>query len=98
MSFKVVGNVLEMDGIVRDAEICSGAPRVAGCSIPVGVLAGRFWAGESVKEISKDYAVTVSQVETAIRFELIRSGKRLSWKSQYAMRAAPKPEADGGGK
>lgn len=40
--------------------------------IPTEILASRFLAGDSIAALMADYDITNEQVETALRYELVR--------------------------
>jgi uncharacterized protein (DUF433 family) len=51
----------------RRNDISFGAVVVRGTGIRVEILAGRFAAGESIRELADDYALAPETVEAAIR-------------------------------
>jgi uncharacterized protein (DUF433 family) len=53
--------------------VAFGKPVIAGTGIPTSVIAQRFYAGESVDELSADYGVSTDDVEEAVRSEGILS-------------------------
>ena len=52
-----------------DPLVSFGRPTLAGTGITTNVIAGRFVAGESAKELAKDYDITETQVEEAVNYE-----------------------------
>ncbi len=52
-----------------DPTIKFGRPCVANTSIPTGIIADRFSAGEGINELADDLRLSLSQIEEAIRFE-----------------------------
>jgi uncharacterized protein (DUF433 family) len=52
-----------------DPLVSFGRPTLAGTGISTNVIAGRFNAGESAKELAKDYDITEAQIEEAISYE-----------------------------
>lgn len=46
-----------------------GKPVIAGTGISTSIIAERFYAGESVKELSLDYRVSSEDIEEAVRAE-----------------------------
>ena len=58
--------------IEMDPRIAFGRPVLVGKGVPTAVLADRFKAGDSLKELSKDYETSTEEVEEAIRCELDR--------------------------
>ncbi len=79
MSFDVSDNhasenatrVLELSpkNISIDPLVSFGRPTLAGTGIATNVIAGRFNAGESAKELAKDYDITEAQVGEAVSYE-----------------------------
>lgn len=59
-------------GIARDSEINFDQPRLKESNVGTSVIARRFMAGESVAILAEDYGVPMSEIETALRFELTR--------------------------
>ncbi len=59
----------ENKSVVIDPYISFGNPVIAGTGIPTSIIAGRFNAGESVTELSKDYGRETFEIEEAIRYE-----------------------------
>lgn len=60
----------EPKNIVIDPRIAFGRPVVAGTGICTAVIAERYKAGESVKDLASDYNRTFDEIEEAIRCEL----------------------------
>ncbi len=58
--------------VVVDPRIAFGRPVLVGRSVPTAVLADRFKAGETLKELAKDYETSPTAIEEAIRCELDR--------------------------
>lgn len=58
--------------VVVDPRIAFGRPVLVGRSVPTAVLADRFKAGESLKELARDYETSPAEIEEAIRCELDR--------------------------
>ena len=56
--------------IVIDPRIAFGRAVIAGSGIPTSVIAERFKAGETVKELAEDYRRPEVEVEEAVRCEL----------------------------
>jgi uncharacterized protein (DUF433 family) len=54
-----------------------GRPTVAGTNIHTEAIADLFFAGESVEELARDYALETSFIEAAVRYE----GSRLAGKA-----------------
>ena len=63
--------VLELSpkNISIDPLVSFGRPTLAGTGIATNVIAGRFNAGESAKELAKDYDITEAQVGEAVSYE-----------------------------
>lgn len=60
---------LEPRLVVIDPLVSFGKPVLAGTGIPTSIIAERFYAGESVRELAKDYGRQESEIEEAIRYE-----------------------------
>ncbi len=62
----------------QDVEItpsrCFGKPVLTGTAVPTGIVAERFFAGESIEALSSDYGVPQDKVQAAIRWEGSASG------------------------
>lgn len=58
--------------VVVDPRFGFGQPVITGTGVQTQVVAGRYQAGESVAELSKDYGLEVVQIEDAIRCESAR--------------------------
>lgn len=56
--------------VMIDPSISFGRPVLSGTGIPTGVIAERYKAGESVKELAMDYERPLLDIEEAIRCEL----------------------------
>ena len=79
MSFDISDNhasenatrVLELSpkNISIDPLVSFGRPTLTGTGIATNVIAGRFNAGESAKELAKDYDITEAQVGEAVSYE-----------------------------
>lgn len=59
--------------IVIDPHMSFGKPVIAGTGITTSIIAERFEAGESIYMLKKDYGLSGSQVEEAIRYEYDRA-------------------------
>ncbi len=55
--------------IVMDPVVSFGRPVIKGSGIPTIIIAERFKAGESVKELVEDYGRTSAEIEEAIRWQ-----------------------------
>jgi uncharacterized protein (DUF433 family) len=55
--------------ILIDPLVSFGRPVIAGTGIPTDVVAERFYAGESWKDLAKDYGLTQDQIQEALRYE-----------------------------
>jgi uncharacterized protein (DUF433 family) len=53
--------------VVVDPRRSFGRPIIAGTSVPVSVIRGRFDAGDSIEELARDYDVNTAQVQEALR-------------------------------
>ncbi len=56
-------------GVVANPEVGFGRPCIEGTGIATEVVADRFKAGESVWQLMRDYDVTPSAIQDAIRYE-----------------------------
>ena len=56
--------------VVIDPQIAAGRPIIAGTGLATDILAERYKAGESVKELARDYDREEEEIEEAIRCEL----------------------------
>ncbi len=68
--FTRAGNPDEPRIIVIDPRVAFGRPALAGTSIPTGIIAERFKAGEGFDDLAQDYARPREEIEEAIRCEL----------------------------
>jgi uncharacterized protein (DUF433 family) len=55
--------------VVIDPERHFGRPLIAGTNVETAVVAERFKAGESARDLAQDFALEESAVEEAVRFE-----------------------------
>jgi uncharacterized protein (DUF433 family) len=60
----------EPRAIVMDPTISFGRPVIAGTGIPTSIVADRYYAGESMDELARDYDRPRQEIEEAIRCEL----------------------------
>ncbi|HEX3550881.1 MAG TPA: DUF433 domain-containing protein [Candidatus Elarobacter sp.] len=51
--------------------VAFGKPVITGTGIPTSIVAQRFYAGESVEELSADYRVSTGDIEEAVRAEAV---------------------------
>ncbi len=56
--------------VVIDPRVAAGRPVIVGTGLATGILAERYKAGESVKELARDYDREEEEIEEAIRCEL----------------------------
>ena len=63
----------DLRGVVYDPRRKSGLPVVSGRGIPTAVIAEQLRSGDSVASLAEAYELTSSQVEAAIRFELMQA-------------------------
>ena len=56
--------------VVIDPRVSAGRPVIAGTGLVTNILAERYKAGESVKELAQDYDRKEEEIEEAIRCEL----------------------------
>jgi uncharacterized protein (DUF433 family) len=55
--------------VLIDPRISFGKPILVGVGIPTAVIADRYCAGETVRELAKDYGCEASEIEKAIEYE-----------------------------
>ncbi len=55
--------------VVIDPDISFGRPVIAGTGIPTREIAARFKAGESIKELARDYGRPLEEIDEAVRCE-----------------------------
>jgi uncharacterized protein (DUF433 family) len=60
----------ELKPIVIDPRMSFGRPVIAGTGIPTSIIAERFEAGDSIKELARDYGRTEGEIEEALRWEI----------------------------
>lgn len=60
---------IQPKNIVIDPLISFGRPTLAGTGISTNVIAGRFRAGENVKNLAKDYDIEETQIQEALSYE-----------------------------
>jgi uncharacterized protein (DUF433 family) len=58
--------------VVIDPRVAFGRPVLAGTAVPTAVLADRFKAGDTLKDLAEDYGTPSQAIEEAIRCELER--------------------------
>jgi len=68
----------DLKDVVFDPRRKSGLPVIAGRGIPTAVIAEQMRAGDSVASIADAYELDTSQVEAAIRFELLQAASSAS--------------------
>ncbi len=56
--------------VVMDPALSAGRPVIAGTGLATEIIAERYKAGESIRELAKDYERKSSEIEEAIRCEL----------------------------
>lgn len=56
--------------IVIDPNIAGGRPVIKGTGVPIEMIATRYKAGESIRELASDYECKQEEIEEAIRCEL----------------------------
>lgn len=52
-----------------DPLISFGRPTIVGTGVPTDVIAGRFYAGDSLEKLATDYGITEEKIEEALRYE-----------------------------
>ena len=55
--------------VMIDPLISFGRPVLVGTGVPTDVIAERFYAGDTFEDLAKDYDITPTQVEEALRYE-----------------------------
>jgi uncharacterized protein (DUF433 family) len=68
---KIGKEVIEQDGrlIAIDPFISFGRPVIAGTGIPTESIASRFWGGDSIDDLIRDFGRTKTEIEFALRYE-----------------------------
>lgn len=56
--------------VVMDPSLSAGRPVIAGTGLATEIIAERYKAGDSIRELAKDYERKPSEIEEAIRCEL----------------------------
>ena len=51
-----------------DHQIHHGAPVITGTRMPVSIIVGSLAGGMSKEEVSREYAITIEQIEAALSF------------------------------
>ena len=51
-----------------DTQIHHGAPVITGTRMPVSIIVGSLAGGMRKEEVSREYAITVEQIEAALSF------------------------------
>ncbi len=62
-------DIEEPEKVFIDPLISFGRPVLAGTGIPTDVVADRFFAGEYIEDLAKDYGITPAQVQEAVWYE-----------------------------
>jgi uncharacterized protein (DUF433 family) len=81
MSINIVKEVVKMEiapNISVNPQIHHGAPVITGTRMPVSIVVGSLAGGISKEDVSREYAITIEQIEAALSF---------------AAELAPKPSA-----
>ena len=60
----------EPKSILIDPQISFGRPILSDVSIPVEIIVERYRAGESMRELTRDYECSQEKIEEAIRCQL----------------------------
>lgn len=55
--------------VMIDPLVSFGRPVLVGTGVPTDVIAERFYAGDTFDDLAKDYDITPTQVEEALRYE-----------------------------
>ncbi len=66
---------IQPKNIVINPLISFGRPTLTGTGVPTNVIAGRFRAGENVKNLAKDYDIEETQIQEALSYEGIITRK-----------------------
>ncbi|MDP3938656.1 MAG: DUF433 domain-containing protein [Deltaproteobacteria bacterium] len=56
--------------VVIDARVAFGRPVITGTNVPTSVIAERYKAGDSIRDLMEDYGREAAEIEEAIRCEL----------------------------
>jgi uncharacterized protein (DUF433 family) len=67
---RLYDDLVQPKWIVIDPHISFGRPVLADTGIPVGVVVGRYSAGESIDDLAEDFGCERLKIEEAIRAEL----------------------------
>jgi uncharacterized protein (DUF433 family) len=65
---KEVGGMEIAPNISVDHQIHHGAPVITGTRMPVSIIVGSLAGGMSKEEVSREYAITIEQIEAALSF------------------------------
>ena len=67
--------VIEQDSkvIAIDPYVSFGRPIIDGTGIPTDAIADRFWGGDSIDDLAKDFEISKSSIEYALRYENAQS-------------------------
>ena len=57
--------------IVIDPDISFGRPTIAGSGVRTEVVANFFDAGETIAQLAEEYRLDTSQIEEAVRYQLV---------------------------
>lgn len=59
-----------------DSQIHHGAPVITGTRMPVSIIVGSLAGGISKEEGSREYAITIEQIEVALSFAASGASRR----------------------
>ena len=65
---KEVGRMEIAPNISVELQIHHGAPVITGTRMPVSIIVGSLAGGMSKEEVSREYAITIEQIEAALSF------------------------------
>src|SRR5215510_6750381 len=65
---KEVGRMEIAPNISVDPKIHHGAPIITGTPMPISIIVGSLADGMSKEEVSREYAITIEQIEAALSF------------------------------
>jgi uncharacterized protein (DUF433 family) len=83
-SVKEVGRMEIAPDISVGHQIHHGAPVITGTRMPVSIIVGSLAGGMSKEEVSREYAITIEQIEAALSF-----AKELAPKSSIKTQSSP---------
>jgi len=74
-SVKEVARMEIAPNISVDPQIHHGAPVITGTRMPVSIVVGSLAGGMSKEEVSREYDITIEQIEAALSFAALLAPK-----------------------